>query len=257
MKNFVRISILSVAAILMSACQEVVDLPLNNKAGKLVIEGNISDSGDPAAVFISKTTDYKDTLFFDGVENAVVVIEHDGISDTLSPFLKGVYTKSGLGAISGKTYKLSVWVEGNLYTSQSTAGLNVALDTAYTSLSPSGRNQVTIAEFRDPGGVINFYKGDVILNGFRVVTFDVTSDRLTDGKKKALRFISALKFNSGDIVKVSMNSIDEGAYNYFSSLQNNTGAQSAAPANPVSNISGDALGYFSAHTQSSFTIAVP
>jgi hypothetical protein len=48
--------------------------------------------------------------------------------------------------------------------------------------------------------------------------------------------------------------IDKNVYNYFFSLLqvtgNNGGFQSASPDNPITNISGGALGYFSAHTVS-------
>jgi hypothetical protein len=45
--------------------------------------------------------------------------------------------------------------------------------------------------------------------------------------------------------------VDENIYNYFYELSNVTataGIQSTTPANPTSNISNGALGYFSAHT---------
>ena len=53
-----------------------------------------------------------------------------------------------------------------------------------------------------------------------------------------------------------MQNIDPVVYKYWFSLsQNATGeTQSASPANPVSNIKGGALGYFSAHTISTKSI---
>jgi len=48
-------------------------------------------------------------------------------------------------------------------------------------------------------------------------------------------------------VNIELHSIDPGVYKYWYSLdQGADGGSSASPANPVSNISGGALGYFSA-----------
>jgi len=56
-----------------------------------------------------------------------------------------------------------------------------------------------------------------------------------------------------------MLNIDYPVYKYFFSLENSaTGEnQSATPANPVSNIKGGALGYFSVQTIQSREIKVP
>jgi hypothetical protein len=56
-----------------------------------------------------------------------------------------------------------------------------------------------------------------------------------------------------------MRCIDKGAYDYFYSLDQitSTNGNSATPANPVSNISGGALGYFSAHTVRKATAVIP
>ncbi|HKZ66576.1 MAG TPA: hypothetical protein VJ111_09490, partial [Chitinophagaceae bacterium] len=64
---------------------------------------------------------------------------------------------------------------------------------------------------------------------------------------------------SGDTVKLDMLCIDPAVYKYWYSVnQSATGnSQSASPANPVSNISGGALGYFSAHTIQTKTLLVP
>jgi hypothetical protein len=55
--------------------------------------------------------------------------------------------------------------------------------------------------------------------------------------------------------------IDSSVYNYFFQLAQSSGAgafnTTASPANPTSNISNGAYGYFSAHTISSQTELVP
>ena len=64
---------------------------------------------------------------------------------------------------------------------------------------------------------------------------------------------------SGDTVTIEMLGIDEAVYKYWYSLHFNggDGGNIATPANPVTNVSGGALGYFSAQTVDRKTVIVP
>jgi hypothetical protein len=54
---------------------------------------------------------------------------------------------------------------------------------------------------------------------------------------------------SGDQVTIAMFNISQPVYQYWYSLTNDaSGSNNAAPSNPVTNIQGGALGFFSAHT---------
>jgi hypothetical protein len=249
-------SLLLVAGI-VSSCKEKIDLPLKDQSGKLVIEGNITDGLNPAVVLVSKTTNYKDTLFFDGQSGAIVVIEHNGVSDTLPEIARGIYSLNALKSIANMTYNLTVNFEGKRYTASSTAPLPVAIDSGYTVPSLRGNGVRPVAAFRDPAGVTNYYKGDLYKNGEYLRTFEVADDRLTDGKEKTVRFSGERDYTSGEVIRIVLNSLDQGAYQYFYTLSVNSSAQSAAPANPTSNISGDVLGYFSAHTETEISFLIP
>lgn len=249
-------SLLLIAGI-VSSCNEKIDLPLKDQSGKLVIEGNITDGLNPAVVLVSKTTNYKDTLFFDGQTGALVVVEHNGVSDTLNEVYKGVYGSSLLKSVPGTTYNLSVIFGGKTYTSTSTAPTSVSIDSAYTVPSFRGDGVRPVAAFRDPPGVTNYYKGDLYKNGEYIRTFEVADDRLTDGKEKSVRFSGDRDYKSGDVIRIVLNSLDKGSYQYFYTLSVNSSAQSAAPANPTSNITGDVLGYFSAHTETEKSFLIP
>lgn len=249
-------SLMFIAGIVAS-CKETIDLPLNDQSGKLVIEGNITDGLNPAVVLVSKTTNYKDTLFFDGQTGAVVVIEHNGVFDTLAEVYKGVYGSNSLKSVAGTTYTMTVNFGGKTYTSISTAPPSVAIDSGYTVPNFRGDGVRPVAAFRDPAGVTNYYKGDLYKNGEYIRTFEVADDRLTDGKEKTVRFSGDRKYVSGDVIRIVLNSLDKGAYQYFYTLSVNSSAQSAAPANPTSNISGAVLGYFSAHTETDVSFLIP
>lgn len=64
------------------------------------------------------------------------------------------------------------------------------------------------------------------------------------------------RIKAGDIITVEMQTIGKDVYDYFFSLDQTLSQSVATPANPVSNISGDALGYFSAHNVQTETFRV-
>ncbi|MEQ9167501.1 MAG: hypothetical protein RLO12_14685, partial [Fulvivirga sp.] len=55
----------------------------------------------------------------------------------------------------------------------------------------------------------------------------------------------------GDTLQIVMQCIDQEVYEYFHSFGNLAGGpqNSSTPANPITNIEGGVLGYFSAHTE--------
>jgi hypothetical protein len=63
---------------------------------------------------------------------------------------------------------------------------------------------------------------------------------------------------SGDSIVVALQTIDQGVFDYLRTLgQADNNMASATPANPTSNISNGALGYFSAYAVTSKGIVIP
>ena len=63
----------------------------------------------------------------------------------------------------------------------------------------------------------------------------------------------------GDTVILEMRGIDAPSYLYFSTMAEDSGGQnsdSATPTNPVTNLNGAILGYFSAYTTQKKTITI-
>ena len=115
-----------------------------------------------------------------------------------------------------------------------------------------------VANFQDPAGLGNYYSFTEIVNGQQSDRIQSYEDRLSDGRY-IRRELSIDTLKAGNVVIVQMNCIDKGTYNYISTLRQVTGGNnfnSVSPANPVSNISNGALGYFSAHTVQTRTAIV-
>ena len=118
--------------------------------------------------------------------------------------------------------------------------------------------------FKDPKGVGNAYKFVQYKNNIENPNIFVLNDLYSDGRmiNTFLAFFSDSenqRINSGDTVKVEMQSIDPSVYKFFFSLsQGSRGSgDNVAPGNPVSNISGGAIGYFNAYVKETKSVIVP
>ncbi|HEV3223826.1 MAG TPA: DUF4249 domain-containing protein [Puia sp.] len=250
---------------LFYSCQKIVTLKLNTVPPQIVIQGEVTDSAGPYSITINQTADFYAPNVFPPVSGAVVKISDDlGASDSLIEYSPGIYSTQGLQARPGRTYTLSVFVQNKYYTSVSTMPMPVKLDSVTLELTSGfGMHRINaIVNFQDPPGIPNYYQFLEYINGqlFNKEIF-ILDDRLSDGKyiSSTLRTDSSY-LNSGDQLKVKMYSIDKNVYNYFLQLRQSSGTgafnSTASPANPTSNITGGALGYFSAHTTQTQTITV-
>ena len=250
---------------LFSSCQKTVKLDLNTIPPQIVIEGEVTNAAGPYAVTIGQSVNFYADNTFPAVSGAVVKISDNlGITDSLTETSPGTYSTHILQGKPGNTYTLSVSALNQQYSSTSTMPAPVALDSiTFGHTTRFKKDKVdAIANFQDPAGIKNYYQFIEHING-HLFTKDILlfDDRLSDGKyiSTTLRLDSAY-LNIGDQLEVSMYCIDANVYNYFFQLDRSGGSgafnTSASPANPTTNISNGAYGYFSAHTIQSKTVTV-
>jgi hypothetical protein len=257
--------VIIVAFSMLCSCEKVIQLEIDEAEKKYVIEGNVSNLASvPVEVRLSQTKSFDDESAFNGVGGATVVIKVDNSTTyTLDEISPGIYQTSALTGLPGSSYELTVTVNGFVFSAVSIMpGQLVSLDTlTVDDLAFGGSNNKTIhPSYLDPAGLGNSYRFVQYANGVQVKKVFVQNDALSDG----LRITRPLINRDGDLesgmnVRVEMLHIDPNVYKYWYSLdQAATGEnQSAAPANPITNIRGGALGYFSAHSISSKTIRIP
>lgn len=250
-----------------SACEEVIALNLNDAAKKYVIEATLTNQANGAKVLISETKSYADENDFLGISGAIVEIT-DETGNTIrltESAKKGIYTNAFLKGIPTKNYKLKVIVGGQTFTANSTMPTVVKLDDiyAYELNLFDGPRLYTHIRYTDPKDVKNFYRFLEYKNNVYTKSIMVASDEFTDGKQInrtifPYKFDDESRLRKGDKIKLEFLTIDEPIYNYWFSVKD--GAQrasdSAAPANPVTNIKGGAVGYFSAHTYQALSYTV-
>ena len=87
--------------------------------------------------------------------------------------------------------------------------------------------------------------------------FVIFDDRINDGQHLEVTVVQRV-FKVGHTAKIELISLDKGAYEYFRSFQDliTTNPGSAAPANPTSNFTNGALGYFSAWSSNSISTSI-
>ena len=265
LRNYITIAL---GIIILSSCQKVIDINLNSAAPVIIIEGNISNQPGPYTVQLSKTVNFSDSNTFPQVTGASVTItDNAGNSDILTEASPGIYKTNTLQGIVGRTYSITVTAEGKSYQASASMPSPVIIDTLVEHISngfgggPGANTNISvIVVYTDPAGIENYYRFIETINGVQVNTFSISSDYLRDGEimDRRMRGNGDIKLEIGDSVNIQLQSIDKGVYNYFRTFNQTSdgGMNSSSPANPTSNLSNGALGYFSAFSVTSKNIVI-
>ncbi len=262
--------ILLTAAICIS-CTDVITVDLNTAEPRIVIEGVITDQPGPYRVTIHKTTDYFKPGDFPPVSGAVVRIsDNTGNSELLQETDTGIYITTDIQGVSGKTYTLSVESEGENYTAFSTMPEALELDSLTFFADEDYPDEYSVVcFFQDRVDIEDYIRLKVFKEGVLSQEYYLYDDRLTDGMYIDYEFFEET-FYSGNEIKVDLLTFDRSVYEYFSTLWNivtydegedddDDGGGEALwgqPANPLSNLTNNALGYFGAVTVKTYTIII-
>jgi len=232
-----------------ASCEKVIQLDLSTTAPQLVIQGNIYDEPGPYVVNITKTVNFDAPNTFPAVTNATVTIsDNAGLTEELTQATDGNYVTSELQGNVGQTYTLTVKVDGKTYTASSTMPRVVEIDTIYFKKSLFGGGRLITLDFMNPAGKENYYQVIHLVNGKQIPGFSVFSNKTVLPEEISYSFMttsSTPPLVVGDSIDVWLEGIDKGVFEYFRTADKD-GGQSASPANPVSNISNGALGFFNA-----------
>lgn len=260
-----------VSTLFCSACEELVDqeeIGLEAKPDTYVIEGYISNEKGPYSIKITRSAAYFDPNVFKAVENASVHIADDvSQQETLKNVGGGVYQTDKFQGIPGRTYVLTVKVDGKTFSATSVMNPIVAVNNItyrYRQAVDHANEEgyfVTV-EASDPGGQNNFYRVKAFINR---VAFRDTDDYVTmadytfDGG--TLRSEFPAEYRKNDLATIELWSLDYPSYMFYSSLGDQVNAPSkgpfgAQPGNIRSNISGGATGLFCAYSVSRAQVVI-
>jgi hypothetical protein len=228
--------------LVISSCEKVIDIDLNDSDQKVVVEGIILRGDTVQRVRITKTQNFDESTAPPAVDNAsVTVVDNLGNAGTFISVGNGWYELINYPGVEGRTYVLTAVVDGVTYSGSSEMPTYEPLTDLYVDFYPFGADTLIslVPAHFDQQGITNFYQFHVYTNGVRDKAVFIQNDQFTDGNLiiEPL-FISDLEI--GDTVRVDLFCIDKPVHTYFNQLGVNA-SSSATPANPVSNLSGGCL----------------
>ncbi len=250
-----KIFFLGLAALLIfSSCQKVITIDLNKTNPQLVVDGQITDQPGPYIVKLTETTDFFTPGAYPQIKGAIVTItDLQGITETLQNMDNGTYQTAKLSGTPGHTYVLNISYGGKSYTATSSMPMPVDIDSMTYGWDLSGRRpRLTLhGYFTDPQGINNYYRMHFLRNDSLMDSsnFLIYSDDKVDGKQAVINYRRGI--NIGDSITLQLMCIDKGVYDFYRTANDILGRSqitSAAPSNPLSNMSAGAVGCFTAYT---------
>jgi hypothetical protein len=257
------ILVLLVTILVFSSCEKVIDLDLTSSSSQLVIEGNITDQAGPYYVKLTKSVPFDESSNYPVVEDALVVIsDNAGVTDTLTYTADGIYQTNILQGVPGRTYTLEVVTEGKSYAAESLMAPYVAFDSIRVSAFEfAGTIQnVIVPVYKDPVNVGNNYFFVLKVNDVLDNSYMLWNDNTNNGILNQRPLNTRTTIESGDNISLEMQSLNIDDYNYYftlSQIAGNGPGGGTTPTNPPNNITGGALGLFSAHTSQTKTTVIP
>lgn len=271
----------------LPACEKEIEIDIPRPDPKIVIEGWI-ENGQYAEVIITKSAPYFDpidsaTLMNSLVTNAVVTVSDGILSETLTlgfnpeyyPFI--MYRGQSLKGEAGKTYSLTVQVDGMTYTAETEIQEPVILDSVWFALD---LNQDSLGYLyaigTDPAATADYYR--VFTKrygkdaGFVAMLGSTWEDKYFNGQQFTFSIFRGeasflledqsenndfTYYTIGDTVIVKLSRISLPVYNFWSAAESEIfagGNPFTAPAMIPSNISGGALGVWSGYGSSLDTV---
>jgi len=247
-------------------CEKVIDIPLNEAEQTLVVEAVLKDSPGNNYILITKSGSVYEESEFEAVPDAIVTVtDQDGNE---FPFLyqgEALYHSPTFFTEPNKNYYLKVNAFDREITATSKTLSKPKLDSlTHTAITgsfgvPVG-DTLYLVSFHSVDEIAekNYYLLKIFRNGNANAGYYLGNDDFINGAYYQAQFFGA-EADPKDTVKVEMISMDQKNYDYYVGLSNNLSNSvfSAAPANPPSNLVGNALGFFGAYTTDTLEILIP
>lgn len=246
-------------AVVLASCEHDIDFDYPSTSPLVVIEGRVSNDG--VYVRVSRTRDMSDSVTTHVLDNAQVTISSDdGVNEVLIyDFNAKTYqSPSGLVGVPGHAYTLHVIVDGNSYEATSVMPAPSPIDTVYfhwTDVLSERLYSLSLTSQAPYPGQVGYYWYR-LHRGNEVFRWGAATDRgCSPGKLERDIICSSdlemreeedsfgkIPLKDGDILQLELLTIDRATYDYLMSLT----SSARTTTNPISNLSGGALGFFTA-----------
>jgi len=250
-----------IIAVLTGGCEDKIQVDLKNSEPRLVIEGHLSFWNGDSFFRVSRSTDFYQPNEVAAVSGALIVISDSiGRVDTMfeSTVSPGRYENSWVSGNPQEGYLATVTIDGKTYMASTTMPLPNDVDSLRMSFEKGDgfgpekdRGYRVHVYFRDRPGVPDYARIRLWKNQLLNQDFYLYDGKFSDGNAIDYDRFSTV-YQISDTVIVEIVSMDKKMYDYFLTLSEvvatKDGGNSfdATPANPNTNWSGGALGYFGA-----------
>lgn len=268
MRRSKEILLLICCATLLFGCRKNINVKIPDYVQRLVVEGKVETGSNPE-LFLTYTVPYfgdhtSQNISEIAVKNALVTVYDGFTTDTLkdATFGNGFYYRAAnMIGVTGRTYHLTINLNGKTYTSSTTIYPPVALDSLWFKVVDKDSLGFVWAHFKEPSGLGNCYRWfakRAVKDQDYVPPFNSAfDDKFFDGKEFDFAFDRGVRQNStapddnnqergffkkNDVVTVKFCSIGEKECQFFRSYYANlisNGNPFAAPSNLKSNINGE------------------
>ena len=250
-----------IVLITTSSCQKVIELKLDNAEPQLVIEGTVTNQLVNQTVKISQSVPFTNSNVFPGVSGAIVTItDNHGNIYNLTEGVPGTYVSPKFQGHFGYAYTLTVQVNNKTYTATSVMPIPVHFDgLSYKDDFFDSKKKLITVHYPDPFNAANQYRFVLFINNVQAKAVIVNDDNFSNGRYVDFDlYQDRSDIKVGDNVIVEAQCIDRNMFLYWFSLsqQQDNGGSGPTPSNPPSNLSNNALGYFSAHTIQRLAITI-
>lgn len=285
MKNKIYI-ILASLLLIVTACEDVVEVKLNDEDLNLyAVEAKLTTEDNPY-VYVYKTNVVSEADDYNGISDAEVIITDNSVPPKTIQLVESL-DKPGLYipgdgenyfGETGKEYSVSIQTDGTLLSATDFLAEVEPIDSiqVHSSLRGDHRFLGVYTYGNETPGLGDYYKWDIYINDELLHEAEyliIVSDELVDGN-----YVNGFEIFTdfhdpnepserllqlGDTVQVKQTSISQFAYNYYNQMFNQSqsgGMFSVPPANIKSNFTASdgstVLGLFTAHDVSSSNLVI-
>ncbi len=264
MRIFINLLLCSSLFLILTSCEKVIDIEVNDTEPKTVIEANYRADLERVEVRISETRSVFSAEEFPVITGAnVEIIDAGGTASSLTDQGDGSYLLENYSPDYGSEYTMRVTIADEVYENQDVLPDIIPIDSLTLDFEEESlfgdAGYVVYVNFTDPSGP-NFYRANRVVNGDSLTSLGdqfLFDDSFSEGNNQAVPFFSS-RYQVGDSIQVSLLSYSEKTYNYYDELYEITSdnGQNAAPANPTPTWTNDALGNFATYGADSALIVV-
>jgi hypothetical protein len=258
--NKTQILLFVVSLVTLLSCEEIIVLDLDKTPQRIVIEGLLTNRFRDQYVKVTRTSDFYSSSKGERVSNASVsVTDDDGNIYRYREISPGFYAPvTNFSGQVGKMYKLSVRVDNQVFESEEQLLRLSPIDSLGYALAPNpneerkrkGQLYDLLLYFQEPQNtkdyyLFKFFRNDTLTytnaNDIYLANDEVLTESING-------FPAPVYYAEYDTARMEMYSLSRNGYLFLSDLTNlqfsDGGLFGPVPANPRTNLSNGALGFF-------------